>query len=167
MNPSEAATAQIAGQTISTVGYCQYTVDYPASATRGDPTVHHVFLGSYKEPLGNVYALNTNNPQPYSSQVCDTFTVLRWPGEASASAQQNLDSGYCNTDYTDIWGSVQVVNTGAGTGPKVYEGKFHYWFMSNESGKPLEGVYENCLEDPAGQHDTYTARMFTLARLFR
>jgi len=113
--------------------------------------VIYVAVGSFPdEVVGTVYTFDASNEYGHE---CYTYTLLGNSGYASP--QQILNSGYCNTDTTGIWGFTQVTNTAGAIGPQEKEGAFHQWYQSEEGGSVSWGGFEDCLQNPVGQHSTY------------
>jgi hypothetical protein len=160
--PAGSEGALVNGTKVSTVGYCAYTVTPPATASttaavkksgtakRTDPTTY-VNLGDQNVPYGSDWNFDVFNN--YGSECYTTGLLIN--GYGDAFAEQELDSGYCNTTYAAA-GYVIAVNTAEQEALVDYEYPyFGYWYASYEGGSIFFGIFQECMENPVGQSSDF------------
>jgi hypothetical protein len=156
--PAGSEGAVVNGTTVSTAGYCAYTVTPPTAANTTaavkksghakptDPTTY-VNLGNQQVPYGSDWNFNVFNN--YGQECLTTGLLIN--GYGDAFAEQELDSGYCNTTFAAA-GYVIAVNTSEQEALVDYEYPyFGYWYASYEPGNIFFGIFQECMENPVGQ----------------
>jgi hypothetical protein len=156
-------TFTLNGKSIDISGICTYTVSLPASAVNAHPKIKWVYLGDWYMPENYVQSASYYND--YNQACNDSASLTNLYG--LAIAEQRLDSGYCNTDYTGIDSSVQAVNTNLQSGFTAFNGKWtHKWVQSYLAGTIFYGVFTACLENPVGQYNNYECLSINQGPLF-
>jgi hypothetical protein len=101
----------------------------------------------------------------YNNQTCGTSAEIV-SAYGLAVAEQELVSGYCNTDGSNIWGYTEAINTSEQIAVSVQEPGYDYWYKSDEAGNIFYGQFQECMENPEGQHTNYVCSYDNWGPLF-
>lgn len=163
--PAGTASLVAAGSTYDLAGTCEYTItfpDTPGSATPDGGTI--TFVGSGSDlyfPTGVADGIEF----VYDGQECATSAEIV-TAFGLAVAEQELVSGSCNTDSSKVWGYAMAVDTSEVEAGLVTESSFGHWFQSDESGSIFFGQFQECMQNPVGQHSNYVCSWNNYGPLF-
>jgi len=166
LTPPGSGSVTADGTTYDATGACEYTIEYPSASSNqasGDSiSVTYAQSGSnYDFPTGVAGSITFN----WGTQSCVTTAEIV-TAYGLAVAEQELDSGGCNTDSSGVWGYADAINTAEQTATPTSETTFHSYYQSYESGTIFYGQFQECLESPAGQHSTYVCSWNNFGPLF-
>jgi hypothetical protein len=165
LTPAGSGSVTADGTTYDATGTCEYTIEYPSSANHasGDSiSVTYAQSGSdYYFPTGTAGGITFT----WGGQSCVTTAEIV-TAYGLAIAEQELDSGGCNTDSSGVWGYADAIDTAEQTAAPTSETTFHSYYQSHESGTIFYGQFQECLESPAGQHSTYVCSWNNFGPLF-
>ena len=163
--PAGSGSLTVAGTTYNAAGTCEYTIEYPSAANQASAdtiSVTYAQSGSnYYFPTGTAGGITFT----WGSQSCVTTAEIV-TAYGLAVAEQELDSGGCNTDSSGVWGYADAIDTALQTATPARETTFHSYYQSYESGTIFYGQFQECLESPAGQHSTYVCSWNNFGPLF-
>lgn len=150
-------------------GTCEYTITYPSPSTSSNPTTQVTPDSFTWVDSNNDYATCDVGVLcqiyfDYQGQYCYTSAELLNSG-GDAYAQQELDSGYCNT-YGINLGYCQAYNTSEQGALATSEDTFHFLFSSVEGGSIFFGQFAEVQEYPEGQTQTFVGTWNNYSPLF-
>lgn len=165
LTPPGTASLTVAGRTYDATGSCEYTIEFPSTPNQASAnfiTVTYVGSGNdYYFPTGVASGITFS----YGAQSCVTTAEIV-TAFGLAVAEQELDSGGCNTDSSGIWGYAEAINTALQTAGQATETSFHSYSQSFESGTIFYGQFQECMQSPSGQHSTYVCSRNNYGPLF-
>jgi len=165
LTPPGAGSLTVAGTTYDATGSCEYTIEVPSNPSQASAdsiTVTYVGSGhDYYFPTGTASAITFTTGRQSCVTTAEIVTAY-----GLAVAEQELDSGGCNTDSSGVWGYADAINTALQTATPVSETTFHSYYQSYESGTIFYGQFQECMQNPAGQHSTYVCTWNNFGPLF-
>lgn len=163
--PTGTSSVIAANETYDLSGTCEYTITIASTSNGASPDGGSVtFVGSGSDfyyPTG----VDDSIDFTYRSQGCETSAEIV-SAFGLAVAEQELDSGYCNTDASEVWGYASAIDTDEVQAASVQESVFSKWFQSNEDGDIFFGQFQECMENPIGQHANYVCTNDNYGPLF-
>jgi hypothetical protein len=165
LTPPGLGSLTVAGETYDATGTCEYTINLPSSTnTASSDSISITYVESDSDfyfPTGQAGAVTFT----WSGQSCNTTAEIV-TAYGLAVAEQELNSGGCNTDSSGVYGYAEAINTALQTASLTTEPAFHRYYQSYESGTIFYGQFQECMENPAGQHSSYVCAWNNFGPLF-